>query len=135
MSELPPPPPPSSQPPPTYQAPLSSLPPGFQPPPGYLPPLQAAPGQVPPPYFPVAADGAGFSLMSQFSGDALWSIGLGLVSIVVPIFMGRVFYFLALLGIFYGIRAIRRGRLIGGGVGIFLCAIGGFITILNLVVH
>jgi hypothetical protein len=90
-------------------------------------------GQVPPPYLPVAAAGAGISLMSQFSGDALWSIGLGLVSIVVPVLLGRVFYFLALIGIYYGIRAIRRGRVIGGIVGIVLCVIGGLITILSLV--
>jgi hypothetical protein len=90
-------------------------------------------GQVPPPYLPAAAAGAGISLMSQFSGDALWSIGLGLVSIVVPVLLGRVFYFLALIGIYYGIRAIRRGRLIGGIAGIVLCAIGGLITILSLV--
>ena len=72
--------------------------------------------------------------MSQFSGDALWSIALGLASIVVPIFSTHVFYFLALIGLFYGIRAIRRGRLIGGIVGIVLCGIGGIITILALFV-
>lgn len=70
--------------------------------------------------------------MSQFSGDALWSIGLGLVSIVLPFFSNRIFYFLALLGLYYGIRAIRRGRVIGGVVGIVVNVIGGIITILGL---
>jgi len=88
---------------------------------------------VPPPYLPTATVGAGIGLMSQFSGDALWSIGLGLVSIVVPFFANRVFYFLPLIGIFYGIRAIMRGRLIGGIVGTALSVIGGIITILALV--
>ncbi|TMC73288.1 MAG: hypothetical protein E6J18_03030 [Chloroflexi bacterium] len=108
-------------------------PPAFQPPPGYLPPPPGAAGQVPPPYLPTATVGAGIGLMSQFSGDALWSIGLGLVSIVVPFFANRVFYFLPLIGIFYGIRAIMRGRLIGGIVGTALSVIGGIITILALV--
>ena len=70
--------------------------------------------------------------MSQFSGDALWSIGLGLVSIVVPFVLNRVFFFLPLIGLFYAIRAIRRGRMIGGIVGIVLNVIGGLITIIGL---
>jgi hypothetical protein len=81
---------------------------------------------------PVAAAGAGVGLMSQFSGDALWSIGLGLVSIVVPFFLGRVFYFLPLIGIFYGIRAVTRGRMIGGIVGIVLSVIGGIVSLIGL---
>jgi hypothetical protein len=81
---------------------------------------------------PVAAAGAGVGFMSQFSGDALWSIILGLVSIVVPLFANHVFYFLALIGLFYGIRAIQRGRLIGGIVGIVLCVIGGLITAISV---
>jgi hypothetical protein len=89
-------------------------------------------GQVPPPYMPVAAAGAGISLMSQFSGDALWSIGLGIASIAIPFFFSRVFYFVALIGLFYGIRAVRRGRVIGGIVGIVLCVIGGLVTAVAL---
>jgi hypothetical protein len=84
---------------------------------------------------PLAAAGAGISLMSQFSGSALWSIGLGLVSIVVPFVLGYVFFFLPFVGIYYGIRAVRRGQVIGGIVGIVLCCIGGLITILSRVVH
>jgi hypothetical protein len=80
-----------------------------------------------------AAQGAG--IMAQFTGDALWSVGLGLVSIVVPFFLGRVFYFLPLIGIYYGIRAIRGGKVIGGAVGIALSVIGGAISAIALFVH
>jgi hypothetical protein len=88
---------------------------------------------APPPYLPTAAVGAGVGLMSQFSGDALWSIGLGLVSIVVPFVFNRIFFFLPLIGLYYGIRAITRGRMIGGIVGIVVNVIGGLITILGLI--
>jgi hypothetical protein len=73
--------------------------------------------------------------MSQFKGSALWSIALGLVSVVVPFVWGYVFFFLPFIGIFYGVRAIRRGQVIGGIVGIVLCCIGGFITILSRTVR
>jgi hypothetical protein len=116
--------PPGSSPPPLF-------PPPFQPPPPMYPP--GSPGQVPPPYMPIAAAGAGLSLTSQFGGDALWSIALGLVSIVVPFFFNEILFFLPLIGLFYGIRAIRRGRMIGGIVGIVLCALGGIITVIGLV--
>jgi hypothetical protein len=84
---------------------------------------------------PMAAAGAGIGLMSQFKGSALWSIALGLVSVVVPFVWGYVFFFLPFIGIFYGVRAIRRGQVIGGIVGIVLCCIGGFITILSRTVR
>jgi hypothetical protein len=90
------------------------------------------PGQVPPPILPTAIGVGGISMMSQFSGDALWSIGVGLVSIVVPFVLNRIFFFLPLIGLYYGVRAIRRGRLIGGIVGIVLNVIGGIITLLGL---
>ena len=97
-----------------------------------MPPPPGVPGQVPPPYLPTAAAGVGLNLMSQFSGDALWSIGFGLASTIVPFVLGRVFFFLPLLGLFYGVRAIMRGRVIGGIVGIVLNAIGGIITLIAL---
>jgi hypothetical protein len=84
---------------------------------------------------PLAAAGAGLSLASQFTGDALWAIGLGLASIVVLFAFSRVFFFVPLIGLFYGIRAIRRGRVIGGIVGLVLNVIGGLLTILTLVVR
>jgi hypothetical protein len=84
---------------------------------------------------PMAAAGAGISLMSQFSGSALWSIGVGLVSIVVPLFANYVFRILPLLGIYYGVRAIRRGQVIGGIVGIALNVIGGLFSLIGLFAH
>jgi len=90
------------------------------------------PGQVPPGYVPVAAAGTGLALMSQFRGDALWSIGFGLASTIVPFVLNYVFFFLPLIGLFYGIRAVMRGRMIGGIVEIVLNVIGGAITALAL---
>ena len=90
------------------------------------------PGQAQPPILPAAIGVGGLGMMSQFRGDALWSIGLGVVSIVVPFVLNRVFFFLPLIGLFYGIRAIRRGRVIGGIVGIVVNVIGGIITLIGL---
>ena len=113
-------------------------PPPFQPPPGYLPPPPQPPmappppgyaGQVPPPYMPVAAVGAGGALMSQFGGPALWSIGFGVVSIVVPFFANFYFPIMPIVGALNGVRAIQRGRVIGGIVGLVLNGIGGLVAL------
>ena len=79
---------------------------------------------------PVAAVGATGALMSQFRGAALWSIGFGLVSIVVPLVSNFYFPIMPLIGAFNGVRAIQRGRVIGGIVGLVLNAIGGLVTLL-----
>src|SRR5882762_2076033 len=133
MSEQPPgfpPPPPSGLPLPP-PPPQPTQPSSLQTPPPMVPPM-GAPGQVPPPYLPAAAAGAGLGLASQFSGDALWSIGFGLASTIVPFVLNYVFFFLPLLGLFYGVRAIMRGRMIGGIVGLVLNVIGGIITLISL---
>ena len=133
MSDQPPgfpPPPPSGLPPPP-PPPQPAYPSSTQTPPPMVPPI-GAPGQVPPPYLPVAAAGTGLNLMSQFSGDALWSVGFGLAATIVPFVLNRVFFFLPLIGLFYGVRAIMRGRMIGGIVGIVLNVIGGIITLIVL---
>lgn len=70
--------------------------------------------------------------MYQFGGFGGWSVLLGLASIVVPIAFGYVFYVLPVFGIIAGVRAIMRGRIIGGIVGIVLNCIGGLITIVAL---
>lgn len=88
----------------------------------------------PPPVLPTAA-GGGINIMSQFAGSSLWSNILGLISIVVPFVFNRVFFFLPLIGLFYAIRAIRNGQLIGGIVGIVLNCIGGLVTLVALYVH
>ena len=139
MSDLPPPPPPGSgQAPPPFQPPPGYAPPPapFQPPPGYLPPAADIPPpgysvQAPPPYMPVAAVGAGGALMSQFGGAAAWSIGLGLVSIVVPLVSTFYFPIMPIIGALNGVRAIQRGRVIGGIVGLVLNGIGGIIALIQ----
>jgi hypothetical protein len=128
----PPPPPPPSAPPPGQ--PGYGLPPGYQGPtaPDYPQPYQQQAYQQPPAY-PGMSTGAGAAgIMSQFSGRAAWSIGIGLVTIIAPFVIHFVFYLLAIVGLIYGIQAIRRGLLIGGIVGIALNVIGGLLTIFIL---
>jgi hypothetical protein len=82
-----------------------------------------------PPGIGPAAAGAG--LLSQFSGRALWSIGCGLVSIIVPFATNFYLPVLPIIGAFYGIQAIRRGKVIGGVVGLALSAIGGVVALIS----
>ena len=159
MSDLPPdqqPPEHSPFDPPTYPAPppsnLPPTPPAYQPPPPYQPPAgqypappgqftppsadpPGAPGQMPPPIIPAraVAGAGGASLMFQFTGPAGWSVLLGLVGIIVPFVFSRIFFFLPLIGLLSGVQAIRRGRMIGGIVGIVLNVIAGIITVIGLV--
>lgn len=107
---MPPPPPGVYQPTPDYQ-PV----PGYQPMPGYVPAAAAGFGAA--------------SLISQFSGAAGAACLVGLITIIVPFVAGRVFFFLPIVGVISGIRAITQGRVIGGVVGIVLNVIGGLITI------
>jgi hypothetical protein len=62
----------------------------------------------------------------------MWSIGLGLASAILPFVIHNVFFFLPLIGLVYGVRAIMRGRMIGGIVGIVLNLVGGAVTLLAL---
>jgi hypothetical protein len=148
MSEQPPgygsPPPPPAE-PPAESPPANPIPPAaYTPQPSYPPPVESYPpppqnstppaGQVPPPIVPMApAASGGVNLMYQFSGVAGWSVLLGIVSIAVPFLFNRVFFFLPLIGLVAGVRAIMRGRMIGGITGLVLNVIGGLITILALV--
>ena len=116
---LPPPPPGYPAPPPKFQAPAA---------PDHAQPYQ---NQPPPPYAAMGVAGAA-GLMSQFTGRAAWSIGVGLVTIVAPFVVHWVFYVLALVGLLYGVQAIRRGQLIGGIIGIVLNVIGGLLTVVIL---
>jgi len=131
MADIPPPPPPSNPNPPP--------PPGYAPPPYQPPPLQ--PGMAPPPgspgYMPqpITPTTGGIKLGAQFIG-AGWSIGVGLAGILLPIISafilsGSIFYFyvLPIFGVIYGVRAIGRGFVIGGIVGIVLNVIAGFISL------
>lgn len=131
MSDLPPPPPPGSAPPPFQPPPgYPPPPPADIPPPGYQAPPPGYTGQVPPPYMPVAAVGAGGTLLSQFGGAAAWSCGLGIVSIIVPFVTNFYFPIMPIIGALNGIRAIQRGRLIGGIVGLVLNGIGGLVALI-----
>ncbi len=134
MSDTPsafPPPPPASIPPPAYQQ-LGSSVPTYQPPPVSGPPVGYPQGwqqQMPP---TVGPGWTSVGLLSQLSGPAAWACGVGLVTIIVPFAFGRVFFFLPIIGVIYGFRAIQRGKLIGGVTGIVLSAIGGVITLFGL---
>lgn len=78
---------------------------------------------------PAAAPVGGASLMYQFGGAAAWSIGFGLVSIVVPFFANFYFPILPIIGALNGVRAIQRGRMIGGIVGIVVNILGGIVAL------
>ena len=68
-----------------------------------------------PPGMPMAvAAGGGIGLMQQFGGPAAWSIGLGIVGIIVPFVFNFYFPLLPIFGFISAVRAIQRGRLIGG---------------------
>ena len=68
----------------------------------------------------------------QFTGYAAWSIAVGLFCVVVPFIFNRPLYFLPIVGVLGGVQAIRRGRVIGGVIGIVLSVIGGIITLIFL---
>ena len=68
--------------------------------------------------------------MSQFRGRAAWSVGVGAATVILPfLFTGFYFRIWPILGIIYGVQAIRRGQLIGGAVGIGLNLIGGLVSL------
>jgi len=79
----------------------------------------------------MVAAGAGIGLMSQFTGAAAWSIGFGLVSIIVPFVTSFYFPILPIFGLLNGIRAIQRGKIIGGIVGIVLNVVGGIVSLIS----
>ena len=79
---------------------------------------------------PVAAVGAGATLMSQFGGAAAWSIGIGVVSIIVPFVANFYLPIAPIVGALNGVRAIQRGRVIGGIVGLVVNAIGGLVSLI-----
>lgn len=72
----------------------------------------------------------------QFAG-ARYSIIVGIIGILVPIgsalfFGGSVFYFylLPIFGVVYGVRAITRGFVIGGAIGVALNVFAGLASLL-----
>src|SRR5260370_37820213 len=121
MADIPPPPPGSPPPtPPGYQPPqqsFSDIPPSAQ---GYGMPTGAQGyGNVPPAGYPQARPG--ISLTSQFTGIAMWSIILGILSVGVPMATGlmgngsiTVVYILPVFGLFRGDQARTPRQMIGG---------------------
>ena len=143
MADIPPP-PPGTPPPGQPQYAPPTMPTGYQPPasPSYsdIPyaPAPGTPGYVQPTGYSPLQTGAG--IMSQFTGMALWSVILGLLSVGVPIVTGLTtgggvvyFYVLPIFGFIRGIQAVTRGQVIGGIVGIVLNAIGGLISLTFLI--
>lgn len=133
MSDLPP----SNLPPP---------PPGYAPPPA-PPPAQAPPGYAPPPQpgyqgqipqgMPMIAAAGGLSIGAQIIA-ARSSIIVGVIGIVVPIVTVMVtggtvvyFYILPIFGIIYGVRAMTRGAVIGGGIGVVLNVLAGLVSLVS----
>src|SRR5262245_707025 len=130
MSDNPPadPPPPSAPPRPQPQPP----PPVYQGPsaPDYVQPYlqQQQPGYAPQ---PMAVGGAmAGGLLYQLGGPAAWSIGFGLVSIIVPFAFNYYFPLLPIAGLISAIRAMQRGRIAGGVIGIAVNIVGGLVSLL-----
>jgi len=132
MSDTPafyPPPPPPNLPPPPYQGAGFAAPP-YQPPQAFgATPAAYQPQWSPAPAAAVGLGGAG-ALLYQFGGAAGWSVGFGLVSIVSPFVTGFYFPVMPIVGGLNAIRAMKRGRLIGGAVGLALNLLGGLVSIL-----
>ena len=78
----------------------------------------------------VPATVAGAGLAYQFGGSAAWSIGFGLVSIIVPFATNFYFPILPLIGIWRAVLAIRAGRMAGGVIGIVLNLVGAGVSLL-----
>src|SRR5215470_11523195 len=61
---------------------------------------------------------AALGLTYQLSGDAMWSIIFGVASIAVPIFTPIYFPILPIFGVWRGVLAVRRRRVLGGVIGL-----------------
>ncbi len=136
------PPPPPSVPPPPFGAAAPAMPPyqvpaGYQVPPGYQGPT--APDYVTPYQYQQPAPSGSLALgailsspgalLYQFGGYALYSCVAGLAAIIVPFVAGFYFPILPIIGLLNGARAIQRGRVIGGVVGLVLSALGGVVSL------
>ena len=118
------------------------MPPGYKLPPGYQGPVapdysqpfqqQQAWSQYPQPVNPGAvAFGSASAIMYQFGGPAAYSVIVGLLGIALPFFAGYYFRVLPIFGIWSGVRAIMRGRVLGGAVGIGLNVLAGLVSLFS----
>ncbi len=110
---------------------LQPPPPG---PPASIPPPRPATA-APAPIRPVAAAGGLVGIGAQLIA-AGWSIGVGVAGILLPIVSalilgGNVYYFyiLPVFGLVSGVRAVSRGYVIGGGIGIALNVLAGLASL------
>jgi hypothetical protein len=88
---------------------------------------------APPPVGPAAGIVGGAmagGLVYQLGGPAAWSIVFGVASIVVPFAFGYYFILLPIAGAISAIRAIQRGRVIGGIIGLAVNVVGGLVSLL-----
>ncbi len=58
------------------------------------------------------------------------SIVLGVASVTVPLFTPIYFTVLPLFGLWRGVLAVRGGQVVGGAVGLVVCALGCLVTLL-----
>lgn len=91
------------------------------------------PSQVPPPGpTPAPMQSAGRTgLIAQFTGNAAYGILIGLASVVIPLVLNRVYFFLPLAGLIVAIYALVKRQVIGGVIGVILNVIGGIFVILS----
>jgi hypothetical protein len=133
-----PPPPPGGIPPPVYGQ-MASRVPTYQPPPVAGPPVGYPQGwqqqmwqQQAPPQPDVGIGWGAVGIMSQFEPPALWAIIAGLATVIAPLFFNWVFFWLPIVAVITGVRAIMAGKVIGGAAGIGLGVIGGILTLIGL---
>ena len=125
LPAYPPPPSPGGSPPPQVQMP---------PPPDYMQPyVQQQPPYTPQAYGPspgVVGGAMAGGVIYQLGGPAAWSIGFGVVSVIAPFTFGYYFPILPIAGAISGVRALQRGRVIGGIIGICVNVLGGLVSLL-----
>lgn len=142
----PPPPPPGVGAPPAAPAPPYTPPPlpsgyklpdGYQGPiaPDYTQPYQGYPqpyAQYPQPVNPGAVlFGSASALTYQFGGYAAYSIVVGVLGVALPFVAGYYFRVLPIFGIISGVRAMMRGRVLGGAVGIGVNVLAGIVSLIS----
>jgi len=87
------------------------------------------PVSVGPSAYAVPAVGATGGLGYQLGGSAAWSMGFGLVSILVPFFTNFYFPILPIVGIWRAVIAFRSGRVAGAVIGVVLNVLGGLVSL------
>lgn len=141
-----PPPPPPGVAPPAFGGPSPAftppplpagykLPDGYQGPiaPDYTQPYQGYPqpyGQTQPPINPGAVVFGGVGALGyQFGGNAAYSIVVGVLGIALPFVAGYYFRVLPIFGIITGVRAMTRGRVLGGAIGVGVNVLAGIVSL------